>query len=495
MQMGKKHPKPSIVDNSQKNSDLGLIMKSKLKKFSEFTNTLFPYETAYLLSIQKMADSVKLGILERVHNNCKYPNQFIEYDTSIDKRKYSLLKKWISERLAAIDVDIQFEWLCDMENKIMTDAIQDSEEKQLLKIIRNYNHPSFYFSKLYKLALLYRHFLLIRIRLEDHQVVESFIEKNKAHFERSEIIFEKTHQATTDIVRQYSENKSESNQWEEWLTSIFYDKQLDGHNRYMALVKLSFICFNYRKYDLLSEKMDYLAEKFKNGEYYSRRILANYYNSRLMLHTSFKEYDKAIRYGYLAIKGETHDSILYVTNLSAVLLGQDKVNEAFSVLKNASDKMKRTKNFHSKIGYVAFYINCLNKLGQHKNAENQAETFLLAYEKEILQYRWHIFFSAYLDTLLYRQKYSRVLRMTTKYKLIEKDTAYQYKANYLPTILWQTTTARYLNGEIKKQKLVATMQSFLDNTAYDHDRLLSINRVITSLNHFIPEIISSLKRQ
>ncbi len=468
-------------------------MRNKLKKFTAFANTLFPYETTYLLSIQKMKDVVKLDILKRVDYNSQHPKQFIPYDTSIDKRKYSLLKNWISDRLAAVDVDIQFDWMCQMENKIMTDAIQLTEEKQLLKIIRNYEHPIFYFPKLYELAMLYRHFLLIRIRLKDHQLVEQFLKKNKRNYDHSKAVSEKMHQATIDIVSQYSENKTESNQWEEWLTTVFYDKTLDGHNRYMAMVQLSFISFNYRKYDLLSEKMDFLEEKFKQGQYYSRRILANYYNSRLMLHNSFKEYDKAINCGYLAIRGESHDSILYVTNLCTVLLRQDKEEEAFVVLKSGATKMKMTKNFHSKIGYIALYIKCLTTMGQYKKAENYAETFLLAYEKEIMHYRWHIFFSAYLETLLFQQKNTRVLRIVSKYKLEEKDIAYQNRANYLPTILWYKATAHYLNGGMSKADLCAFVQSFIDRTLEDKDRLSSINRIIKSLKNFVPEITSYLK--
>ncbi|MDV7393057.1 hypothetical protein RZS08_16920, partial [Arthrospira platensis SPKY1] len=133
-------------------------MRSKLQKFTDFTNALLPHETAYLLSIQQFEDEKRLEILEQVDYNCRQIQQFTPYDENLDKRKYSNLKAWITERLHAIDVDAQFEWMSDLERKIMTDSILPEEEKQLLKAIRHYEHPSFYFFKFYELVKHYRHF-------------------------------------------------------------------------------------------------------------------------------------------------------------------------------------------------------------------------------------------------------------------------------------------------------------------------------------------------
>ncbi|MEZ4934351.1 MAG: hypothetical protein R2788_19770 [Saprospiraceae bacterium] len=87
------------------------------------------------------------------------------------------------------------------------------------------------------------------------------------------MVNDQLHQATRDIMLQYSENTTESIQWERWLTSVFYDEQLDGYNRYMALVRLTFISFNYGKPDLLLGQFEMLDKEFKKGKI----ILKDYY--------------------------------------------------------------------------------------------------------------------------------------------------------------------------------------------------------------------------
>lgn len=468
-------------------------MRSKLQKFTDFTNTLLPHETQYLLSVQQFDDEVKLGILRQVDYNCRYIDQFIPYDTSIDKRKYSLLKNWIEARLQAVDVDEHFEWMNEMERKIMTDSIQLQEEKTLLKAIRNYEYPGFFFTKFYELVELYRHFLLIRMRYADHKLTDNFIESYREAYVQSKSVNEKLHQATRDIVMQYSSNSTESIQWEEWLTGIFYNEQLDGFIRYLALVRLTFVSFNYRKYDILREKYDYLDKQFAQGAYYSKRILLNYYSNRLMLHSHFREYDKAIYYGYLSIREKNHDYIHYVNNLCAVLLRQHRNQEALQLMRKAAPDMKVTKNFHTRVGFVAFYVEALNKNGQYKNAENYADSFLKAYPKEVLQYRWHLFFSVYFEALLRRHQHQKILRITQKYKLLEKDKAYQAKASYLPTIPWYYEIARYKEGLLSNKELTKIFQEYLDSRAHAPDKLELLKSTMDSLQNILPEVMRQLE--
>lgn len=122
-------------------------MRSKLQKFTQFTNTLLPHETAYLLSIEQFKDEVRLEILKRVDYNAQHIRQFTPYDVELDKRKYNHLQNWIQTRLEAIDVDERFKWMLNMERKIMTDSIELEEEKTLLKAVKSYEHPIFFFRK------------------------------------------------------------------------------------------------------------------------------------------------------------------------------------------------------------------------------------------------------------------------------------------------------------------------------------------------------------
>ncbi|RMF22435.1 MAG: hypothetical protein D6765_14295, partial [Bacteroidetes bacterium] len=374
-------------------------MRTPLKKFTEFTNELLPNETEYLLSVQNFQDEERLDILRLVDFNAHHIDQFTPYDTTIDKRKYNHLQNWIAARLQAIDVDEQLKQILSWEEKILTDSIDAEEEKRLLNTIKNYRHPGFNFSRFYELAESYRHFLLIRLRYEDHQLVDDFLQTYRTAYLEARQIKGKLHEASLAIVGQYSGKGGESKHWEQWLSDVFYDETLEGHIRYLALVRLVFICHNYRKYDLLRPKFDYLDKKLAQGLYYSKRLLLNYYNNRLMLHSHFREYDRAVYYGYLSVRAKTHDYLLYVNNLCAVLLRLNRNDEALQLMKKALPEAKKTQNFHNRIGFVAFYMKTLNKNGLFKNAAQYGEAFLRGYRKEILQYRWHLFFSVYFESL------------------------------------------------------------------------------------------------
>lgn len=468
-------------------------MRSKLQKFTEFANTLLPHETAYLLAIQQFDDKAKLAILQRMHDNCSRVSAFTPYDEAVDKRKYSNLKTWITERLNAIDVDQQFEWMSDMERQIMTDAIQPEEEKRLLKTIPNFPRYSFFFTKFYELVELYRHFLLIRMRYADHQLANDFLKVHREYYLQSKVISEKIHQATMDIVDQYSHSSSESIQWEQWLTEVFYNESLDGLNRYLALVRLTFMYYNYRRLEPVLEKYDYLDSLFQQGIYYSKRLLINYYNNRLLLHSKFQEWDKAEYYGYLSIRSKNSDYLHYVNNLAAVLMREKKYREALLVMKDAYADAKETKSFHSKIGFVAFYIKCLNHNRQYRSAENYGESFLSVYRREIFEYRWHLFFSAYLDALLQQNKYDKLLKTVKKYQLLHHDRQYEKKATYLPTIRWYNAIAEYKESLLSFNDLTATLLQPIAPNASEPDRLPQLLELLRELSSHIPEAYQAIQ--
>lgn len=468
-------------------------MRNKLQIFTNFANTLLPHETHYLLGVQQLADQVKLGILERVDYNCQHINQFTPYDPNIDKRKYSHLKNWVQQRLTELDVDAHFEWMSTLERQITTDAIEAEEEKTLLREIRQYQHPGFFFTKFYELVQQYRHFLLIRMRYADHETVHKFLETYQEAYANSKRISEQFHQATLDIVKQYSENSAESIQWEKWLTRIFYDETLEGYTRYMAFVRLTFISFNYRKLDLLGEKFAYLDRIFGEGKFYSKRILLNYYHLRMLLHARLREFDKAIHYGYLSIRGKTHDYLFYVNNLGAVLLRGNKPQEALTMMRNAAPEMKSSQNFYNKVGFVAFYIKCLLQNQLLRNAESYAETFLSAYEKEVLQYRWHTFFTAYMGALLSQRKFQKMIRVATKYRLLDLEKGYETRPDYVPALLWYTSIAQYKEEVIDKNTLQRRLQDYFNAHRGEKDRSHQIGELLNELKPHAPEVINYLQ--
>ncbi|MEM8525690.1 MAG: hypothetical protein AAGG68_13695 [Bacteroidota bacterium] len=446
------------------------FMRSKLQKFTTFTNGLLPHETQYLLAHQSFADQERLSILKRIDFNCQNIEQFTPYDEKVDKRKYSHLKNWIEKRLQLIDVDVQYEWISELDRKIMTDSISPEDELQLLKFIKNYRHPIFFFTHFYELVQNYRQFLLIRIRYNDHEKTDRFLRTYEAQYLHSKSIYEKLHVATLDIVEQYKAATAESRQWESWLTDIFYDEQLDGLNRYQALIRLNFIGFNYRKFDQLLEKFNYLDQQFSAGQYYSKRLLLNYYGNRLLLHSKSRDLDRAAYYGFLSIRSKNHDYLYYLNNLCAVLLRQKKHQKALNIMHQGASAAKKTKNLHAKIGYIAFYIECLIACGNYKNAERYAQSYLNVYSKEIKEYRWHLFFSAYLKSILQQYKYRDLLSVIQQNHLLEKDKTYQKKATYLPTIPWFHAVASYQEGIIHKSILQEKLNQF--KQVEDHKQYL-----------------------
>jgi hypothetical protein len=471
-------------------------MRSKLQKFTQFTNTLLPHETAYLLSVEQFKDEVRLEILERVDYNAQHIRQFTPYDVALDKRKYNHLQNWIQTRLQAIDVDEHFNWMLEMERKIMTDSIELEEEKTLLKAVKNYEHPIFFFRKFHELIRAYRRFLLIRLRYDEYETVNVFLERYKEDYDRAVDINRQIQQATQDVVSQYAGEGGESKHWEEWLGKIFYDESLEGLLRYLALVRLTFISYNYRKFDDLREQFDYLDQQFLKGKYYSKRLLLNYYNNRLMLHSHYKEYDKAVYYGYLSIRSINHDYPLYVNNLCAVLLRLNRKQEALQLMKEAAPEVKKTSNFHNRIGFVAFYMEALCKNSMYRNAESYGDTFLKAYAKEVIQYRWHLFFTIYLEAILYQDNNAKILRVAKKYHLQTLDKQYKENtANYQPSIPLYIALAQYREGLIDRQELYEKLDGFADLNAPKQKQTKDFIALLNSIKQIVPELSTFLARR
>lgn len=464
-------------------------MRTKLQSFADFASTLLPHETTYLLSVQQFGDAVKLSILEQMHRNCVQIHQLTPYDETIDKRKYSSLKTWVKERLHENDVDAQFEWMNEMERKIMTDFIEPEEERGIFRAIRRIGPTHFFFVKFYELVQTFRHFLLIRLRYDEHRVTNDFLLKNRLAYERSKQTYEQLHEATLDIVGQYSTGAGESRQWQQWLAEVFYDENRDGLNRYLALIRLIFVHLNYGNLALLLEQFEHLDQLFARGTYYSKRLLINYYSQRLLLHSKSKDYEKAAYYGYLSIRAKNADYLHYVNNLAAVLMRVKKYPEALAVMKAAYPAVKATRNFHSKVGFVAFYIKCLNYNRQYKSAENYADAFLKAYKKEIFEYRWHLFFTAYFDALFRQDKFGKLINMSRQYRLPEKDREYQKKATYLPVIPWYSDMAAYRESGKGLQPLAGNICGYILSLSPDSEKLPLVWEFMDEIKERMPEVV------
>ncbi|MEO0787783.1 MAG: hypothetical protein AAFY36_03920 [Bacteroidota bacterium] len=423
-------------------------MRSQLRKFTQFANSLLPHETRYLVSCHKFQDEERLQILQQVDYNARNINQFRPYDTSIDKRKYNHLTTWIKTRLRQADVDNYYAWMLDLEGKINNDSIDPIEEKQLIRAVKKYTHPRFYFRKFYELLSTYHDFILIRLRYADQSLISDFLDAYSDQYRRANEVADQLRKVASDVVRQYSGQSVDSRTWIPWLNEVFFDESLEGYLRYQALVRLVFISHNHRQYDGMRAPFDYLDRRFERGEFYSKRLLINYYNNRLMMHAGFGEYDKAVKYGYLSVRSETHDYLHYVNNLCAVLLRQERAQEALQLMQRASGIAKQTKNMHNRVGFVAFNIRTLLANGMHKQAEQYGSIFLAAYPKEVARHRWHLFYSVYLEALLECGQAEKLIKTARKYKLTERENELQTSKYRVPMLGAYYTIAQYQEGMI-----------------------------------------------
>ncbi|MBW6491702.1 MAG: hypothetical protein K0B15_10980 [Lentimicrobium sp.] len=428
-------------------------MSIRLNDFTRFANSLLPHEVAYLHSINQFKDQENIDIINLILHNTLNPEQTFPYKTSIDKRKYSNLKIWINQRLKTADVDSSYEWLLEIDHKIMTDTISPKEEDVLIRMVRGFKKPPYYFLRFYEIIRNYRFYLLIRFRHYYNRIVDQFLSDYLELYKECSAVNLRLHEATIDIVNQYALNNADSRKWEEWLTRIFYNENLDGLNRYLAVVRLTLIYFNYREYDKLDRIYDDLDKMLKNGEFYSRRILLNYYSNRVMLHTRRNEPETALEYGFLSIRQHSNDYLHYVNNLCAVLLRQNYNARALKLMQDTFPELKHTRSNHNRVGFASFYIRALNKNNRASEAADYAETFLNGYKEQIFDFRWHTFFSAWLQSLILLEKYGRILQIAKRYGLMKREEEYRLRAVYIPTISWYHSVASYKELEINEKGL------------------------------------------
>ncbi|MFZ1559340.1 MAG: hypothetical protein WAT37_05405 [Saprospiraceae bacterium] len=458
-------------------------MKSRLNKFSSFASCILPYEANFLLEYKKFEDSEKSSIVDTMIYNAALIENYAAYNDSIDKRKYSYIKNWCTKLLDSLDVDKTLEKLLIWEKLIMTDAITKEDEKELIRILKTSDSSHFNFIKLYDISRVYRHYLQIRLRYKDFEIVHHFINKYRTDYEYSKLVNDKLHDATNEIINHYVLKKDTQNDWYPWLKSVFYNESLDGYNRLLAWIRIVFIAHNKRSYDILEDKFEYFDKMIKSGHFYSRRILVNFYSQYLLYHSSFQNLEKATYYGYLSIKEINNDYLYYVNNLVAILLRSRKPADAYDILRSSQNVAKESPNFHSKIGHTAFMIFALIDLQKAKQAENHAFVFLTAYKKEVFDHRWHLFFTAYFKAMLVSGNFPGIIKNYTTYKIKEKDDHYCESANYTPSIPWMYHLALYKIGDLTFQDLHKTLLDLRSKTKEYHstmgnDDLIALTRII-----------------
>ncbi len=427
--------------------------REKLARFKSFAAELLPHEVNYLQAQAAFVDPINAALFQQLCDFVLHPEQAITFDTKIDKRKYTYLKNWVEKQLSSIDADHFFEWMHQLDLKLMTDQISPDEEIELLGKIRKYNSPNYYFMRFYELVQNYRNYLLIRVRGNYLPVVSSFRENFKQQYQEAIKVNQLLHDATNDIVNQYLTKSGDSIQWEENLVAIFNNDQLDGLNRYYAVVRLSFIYFNYGAYDKLSRLYNALDKLIISGEIYSRRILVNYYANRLLLHSRYNELDTAARFGYLSIKAKSSDYLFYLNNLCGVLLRRGKTSEALHLMEDNLPAFRKNISPHTRIGFASYYLKSLNENAKYTKSRRFATHFLDQNIQDILKFRWRLFFLAYAETLLFNKDYLLLIRVFAKYKLLNLELIYKQNPDSFPALECYHLLAQYKEAKISLDRL------------------------------------------
>jgi hypothetical protein len=468
-------------------------MKTRFAIFQRFVNDLLPHEFKYLQQAMGSEDPENRCIMEQMER-VVLAQETVDYDPNIDKRKYSAIISRSREKLARIDVDLHFERLNELHHRLMTDHLQPNDEKALLQMLRE-PQPDFYFSRLYHVMLDFRQFLLIRLRHREHKLTHSFIEAHESRYRYIRQVYEQMHAATALITAEYSRGEAVPEELSSQLLEWFNDERLDGINRYNALVRLTFLYYNRRQYDLLLPAYDAFDQMLGRGAFYSRRILANYYGNRLLIHSYLDQLQEAARYGQMSLRVRTADYIHYLNNLAAVMLRQGKASQALQLMRSSFGEYRQTVNFHNRTGFVALYVKCLNECRKPKEGEQFAENFLAAYREEVFAYRWHSLFTAYIQALMQQRKFAKIIRLVKQNKLLTKEEAYAGRINHLPTISWYFWLALYAEARLESNELQRKLLYSLQQGGSDSHRLRQLQQLSDELQHLAPNIMSGIKSE
>ncbi len=423
----------------------------KLKKFTEFTDSLLPHEVMLLDCSAQFQDLDRSSIFEIIKYNVLSKDKKKEFEPDVDKRKYSHLMSWMQARLDEHCTDNYYKRLNYFDNRIKTDTLSSEEEKELLKHIKNYEPHHFHFIRFYEVVKNYLNFLLVRVRLNDYDLINRFVHNYHDDYIRSKDISNRMTQATCDIVTDYHSNRLSQNslKWSPWLKRLFEDESIDGFNHYQVLILLSYLAL--LKNDLLQQTVSYydrLEDHLKDGSYYSRKLLLNFYGNRQLILMKLHKYDEALYYGRLSIAEQGHDYIMYLNNYCFNLLKLGRPKEALQLLKDALPFARQMANKYNKSLFISSLVKCYNDNGEFKKARQYAENQLAQFERDILEHNWNKFFRTYLESLLNLGDFRQAKKTIRRYGLLDKESTELKIYSGFPYFKWFMNFIDFKEGNI-----------------------------------------------
>ncbi|WP_318345184.1 hypothetical protein [Flagellimonas baculiformis] len=445
----------------------------KLKKFQTYAESLLPHEVILLNSVKQFQDEERAQIFEILFHNVCGTERAREYDPKIDKRKYSHLMNWMQSRLDGFCTDQYYERLNYFDIRIKTDTISSDEEKELLQLIKQYEPHHFHFIRFYEVVKNYLMFLLVRVRLNDYELIHKFVHDYHDDYARCKEVSNRMTQATVDIVTDYHNLKISQNsiKWISWLTRLWSDAGLDGYNRYQTLILLSYV--SLLKDDNLEEVLGYYGElepKLEDGSCYSKKLLLNYYGNKQLILMKMNHYDLALYYGKLSISEQGNDYIMYLNNYSFNLSKLGRSKEALDLLIEARPFARQMSNKYNRTLFISSLMKSYNDNGQYLNSRRYAENRLSIYEKDILEHNWNKFFRTYIETLVHLEEFKQIKKTIRRYNLIERES--QFVKNYMSFsyFKWYLALADHKEGIITEAK-------FLGGIRKETDRMMATYQI------------------
>ncbi|MGY6561278.1 MAG: hypothetical protein ACXITV_04170 [Luteibaculaceae bacterium] len=396
-------------------------MRTKSKKINVFAKQLFPSEVVYVEKNNQFADPQYLDVLSKLHLQSQNPALTVHFDLEIDPRKYSRLMANFKHKLEKIDVDFYYQWISQCNAQISMDAILPETEKTILTEIKSFSMQWFHALAFYAMIENYSSYLLFRLRHVDYEKIMAFLQTYQEDIKTYKVLEEQIELITQKIISAKLNAIQLSTTEKEFLDSIFHNAIYSKKLRYKAWLTLNFFGLSNKEYEYLRPYLSVLEQGIFNGEFYSKRILANFYANKLLISANLGDEKTAIFCGYQSIKFFTQDYLFYLNNLCSVLLSSKQFSEALELMRKNLTLYKGTLNNHNKIVFASNYARCLIALKNYQNAARLSANLVEELNDVIFKHRWNYFFRTYLLALAFTKQWKSIVAVCKKYKLIERE--------------------------------------------------------------------------
>lgn len=432
-------------------------MKIKLARFEEFADGLYPSEVKYISDNNQFSDSELFKILEVLNQRVNHPEKHIEFDPLIDPRKYSKLIKYFGQKLGKIDVDQYYTWVNTFNYQVTTDAIPPEEQTKVLTEIRHYD-PRWYHSDVFYQAIVnYKTYLIMRGRLKDLNVVKDFLQRYRVSYDLNRSMMVHIESVTERIIFEQKNKKSDISPEEvNEMLALFRNENLSKKTRYAGLLAYIMYHINHEDVHKLITPINELEQAIYKGEFYSPRLLANFYANKLLLLNKLGKYQEAAFCGYLSVKHHTEDFLYYLNNYTTVLIHLNECKKALDQMKDAFDVFKKSRNLNNRMVFISNYCRCLNESKQFNNTVRLMRIYLEEFKERTFEHRWNYFFRTYLYALVMNGQNGLALRLNRKYKLVERE----YPMDIPPYLNLLVSAAEFSELKISNTELELRLEAF-----------------------------------